>query len=76
MHQLRINKALNMNVHVLSKTKKMKKFKKAYDICSMFYFIIFKNIIELIEQNNEMSTKNDVASKNSRIQIQISQILF
>ena len=54
----------------------MKKFKKAYDICSMLYFTAFKNIIEFIEQDNKMSTKNDVVSTNFRIQIQISQFLF
>ena len=47
--------------------EKRKKFKRTYNICSMFYFTVFKNIIELIEQNNKMSTKNDVVSKNSRI---------
>ena len=53
--------------------KEMKKSKKAYDICSVFYFTILKKIIEFIEQNNRMSTKNDVVSTNFRIQIQISQ---
>ena len=42
----------------------------------MLYFIAFKNIIESIEQSNKMSTKNDVVSKNFRIQIQISESLF
>ena len=54
----------------------MKRFKKAYDICSVFYFTVFKNIIEFIEQNNKISTKNDVVSTNFRIQIQISQFSF
>ena len=53
--------------------KEMKRFKRAYDICSVFYFTAFKNIIKSIEQNNKMSTKNDVVSTNFRIQIQISQ---
>ena len=51
----------------------MKKFKKTYDICSVLYFTALKNIIKFIEQNNKMSTKNDVVSTNFRIQIQISQ---
>ena len=51
----------------------MKKFKRAYDMCSLFYFTVFKNIIESIEQSNKMSTKNDVVSTNFRVQIQISQ---
>ena len=55
------------------KRKEMKRFKKAYDICSVLYFTVFRNIIESIEQNNKMSTKNDVVSTNLRIQIQISQ---
>ena len=55
------------------KQKEMKKFKKTYDICSVLYFTIFKKIIEFIEQNNRMSTKNDVVSTSLRIQIQISQ---
>ena len=53
--------------------KEMKRFKKTYDICSVLYFTIFKKIIEFIEQDNKMSTKNDVVSTNLRIQIQISQ---
>ena len=65
-----------MSAHVLNKTKKMKKFKKAYDICSVFYFTAFKNIIESIQQNNKMTTRNDVVSTNLRIQIQISQFSF
>ena len=51
----------------------MKRFKKAYNICSRLYFTVFKNIIKSSEQSNKMSIKNDVVSKNSRIQIQISQ---
>ena len=51
----------------------MKKFKRTYDICSVLYFTIFKKIIKFIEQDNRMSTKNDVVSTNFRIQIQISQ---
>ena len=53
--------------------KEMKRFKRTYDICSVLYFTAFKNIIESIEQNNKMSTKNDVVSTSFRIQIQISQ---
>ena len=53
--------------------KEMKRFKRKYDICSVLYFTVFKNIIEFIEQSNKISTRNDVASKNFRIQIQISQ---
>ena len=53
--------------------RKMKKSKRTYDICSVLYFTVFKNIIKSIEQNNKMSTKNDVVSTNLRIQIQISQ---
>ena len=51
----------------------MKRFKRAYNICSVLYFTIFKNIIESIEQDNKKSTKNDVVSTNFRVQIQISQ---
>ena len=51
----------------------MKKFKRAYDICSVLYFTAFKNIIESIEQSNKMSTENDVVLANLRVQIQISQ---
>ena len=58
------------------KQKEIRRFKKVYNICSMLYFTVFKNIIELIEQNNKMLTKNDLISKNSRIQIQISRFLF
>ena len=53
--------------------KEMKKFKRAYDICSVLYFTVLKKIIESIEQDNKMSTKNNVVSTNFRIQIQISQ---
>ena len=73
MHQLRTNKASNMSAHMLNKTKKMKKFKRTYDICSVLYLTVFKNIIESIEQNNKISTKNDVVSTSLRVQIQISQ---
>ena len=55
--------------------REMKRSKRAYDICSMRYFTFLKNIIEFIEQDNKMSTKNDVVSTNFRIQIQISQFL-
>ena len=58
------------------KRRKMKKFKRTYDICSVLYFTVFKNIIEFIEQDNKMSTKNDVISTNFRIEIQISQFSF
>ena len=53
--------------------REMKRSKRAYDICSVLYSTVFKNIIESIQQNNKMSTKNDVVSTNLRIQIQISQ---
>ena len=56
--------------------REMKIFKRAYDICSVLYFTALKNIIESIEQNNKMSTKNDVVSMNFRLQIQISQSSF
>ena len=56
--------------------KEMKRFKKAYDICSMLYFTVFINIIESTQQSNKMTTKNDVVSTNFRIQIQISQFSF
>ena len=58
------------------KQKEMKKFKKAYDICSVLNLTVFKNIIKSIEQNNKMLTKNDVVSTNFRIQIQILQFSF
>ena len=60
----------------LVRQKEMKRFKRAYDICSVLYFTVLKNIIELIEQSNKMSTKNDVVSKSLRIQIQILQFSF
>ena len=53
--------------------KEMKKSKRAYDICSVLYFTVLKKIIEFIEQDNKMSTKNDVVSTSLRIQTQISQ---
>ena len=53
--------------------KEMKKFKRTYDICSVLYFTVFKKIIKAIEQNNRMTTRNDVVSTSFRIQIQISQ---
>ena len=56
--------------------KEIKRFKRTYNLCLVFYFTVFKNIIEFIEQSNKMSTKNDIASKNFRIQIQISQFSF
>ena len=51
----------------------MKRSKRTYDICSVLYLTILKKIIEFIEQDNRMSTKNDVVSTSLRIQIQISQ---
>ena len=53
--------------------KEMKRSKRTYDICSVLYFTALKKIIESIEQDNRMTTKNDVVSASSRIQIQISQ---
>ena len=55
MHQLRINRVSNLNAHVFNKTKKMKKFKKTYEICSIPYFTIFKNITITIEQKTKCS---------------------
>ena len=60
----------------LARRKEMKRSKRTYDICSMFYFTVLKNIINFIEQSNKMSTNNDVVSKSFRIQIQISQFSF
>ena len=71
MHQLQTNKASNLSANVFNKTKKMKKVKKAYDICSMLYLTVFKNTTVFIKQNNKMSFKNDFLSKKSRIEIQI-----
>ena len=51
----------------------MKRVKKAYDICSVLYFIIIKNTTTSVKQDNKMSFKNDFDSKKSRIEIQISQ---
>ena len=51
----------------------MKKVKKAYDICSVFYFIVIKNTTASMKQDNKMSFKNDFNSKKSRIEIQIFQ---
>ena len=42
----------------------------------MLYFTALKNIIEFIQQNNKMSTRNDNISTNFRVQIQISQFSF
>ena len=53
--------------------KEVKRVKRAYDICSMFYFIVIKNTTASMKQNNKMSLKNDFDSKKSRIEIQISQ---
>ena len=53
--------------------KEMKKVKKAYDICSVFYLIVIKNTTASMKQDNKMSLKNDFDSKKSRIEIQIFQ---
>ena len=60
----------------LIRQREMKRSKRAYDICSVLYFTVFKNIIKSIEQNNKMSTKNDVVSTNFRVQIQILHFSF
>ena len=73
MHQLRTNKALSLSENVLSKTKQMKRVKKACDICSVFYFIVIKNTTASTKQDNKMSQNNDFVSKKFRIEIQISQ---
>ena len=53
--------------------KEMKRVKRAYDICSVLYFIVIKNTTASMKQDNKMSFKNDFDSKKSRIEIQISQ---
>ena len=53
--------------------KEMKRVKRAYDICSVLYFIVIKNTTASMKQNNKMSFKNDFDSKKSRIEIQIFQ---
>ena len=52
---------------LLSRTKKIKKIKKTYDIYSVLYFTLIKNTIASIKQNNKMSFKNDFVSKKVRI---------
>ena len=39
----------------------------------MLYFTVIKNTIASMKQNNKMSQNNDLVSKKSRIEIQISQ---
>ena len=51
----------------------MKRVKKAYDICSVLYFIVIKNTTASMKQDNKMSFKNDFDSKKFRIEIQIFQ---
>ena len=73
MHQLRANRTSNLSANVLSKTKKMKRIKRAYDIYSVLYFIVIKNTTASMKQDNKMSLKNDFNSKRFRIEIQIFQ---
>ena len=73
MHQLRINKTSSLSANVLNKTKKMKRIKKTYDICSVLYFTVIKNTITSMKQDNKLSLKNDFDSKKFRIKIQIFQ---
>ena len=51
----------------------MKRIKRAYDICSVLYFIVIKNTTTSMKQNNKLSFKNDFDSIKFRIEIQISQ---
>ena len=55
------------------KHKKMKRTKRAYDMCSVLYFTIIENTTASIKQDNKMSSNNDFVSKESRIEIQIFQ---
>ena len=55
------------------KQKKVKRIKKLYNINSVFYSIVVKNFTVLTKQSNKMIVLNDLVSKNSRIEIQISQ---
>ena len=51
----------------------MKRSKRAYDICSMLYLTALKKIIESIEQDNRMPTRNGAVPAGPRIQVQIPQ---
>ena len=73
MHQLRTNRALDLSANMLDKTKKRKRSRKAYDICSIFYFMTSKNSTTLIEQSIKMRMSIEFVSKMFRIQVQISQ---
>ena len=46
------------------KQKKMKKVKRAYNICSVLYFTIIKNTTASTKQNNKMLQNNDFDSKS------------
>ena len=53
--------------------KKIKRIKKAYNICSVLYFIVIKNTTASMKEDNKMSFKNDFDLKKFRIEIQIFQ---
>ena len=72
MRQLRIYRASNLNAHMLSKTKKKERIKKAYDINSVFYSTVVKNFTIFIKKSKKMIVLNEIVSKKSRIEIQIS----
>ena len=73
MNQLRVDRTSSLNAYVLSKSKKVKRIKRAYDINSVFYSITIRNFTVSAEQSNKMFVLNDIVSNNSRIKIQISQ---
>ena len=73
MHELRANKASSLSANVLNKTKKIKRVKRTYNICSVFYFTIIKNTTTSMKQNNKMSFLKNFVSKKFRIEIQIFQ---
>ena len=51
----------------------MKRVKRAYDMCSVFYFTVIENTTASMKQDNKMSSNIDFVSKKSRIEIQIFQ---
>ena len=73
MHQLQTNKTSNLNVYVLSKTKRSRKNQKIYNINSIFYSTIVKNFTISTKQNNKMFVLDDIVSKSFRIEIEIFQ---
>ena len=53
--------------------KEVKRIKRTYDINSVFYLTIVKNLTTSTKQKNKMSVSNEIVSKNFQTKIQIFQ---